>query len=217
MPIGYALVARQDVILCHYMSSSGNFGSIASYLLKQIPPTDDQRSYEYEGHLFHYIVNDGITFLCVTDQSFDRRIALAFLFDTKTRFLNRFSEDLFSRATALALNGEFSTVLANQMDYYSHNPAADKINQVKNQLDNTRKLMFENVEKLQAKTEKLDHLERGASQATSQAARFKENAKLAKRSILMRKYKYWGFLVVLGLVMFWLFLSLFCGLSLKSC
>jgi len=117
MPITYALVARGDVVLAHYTSTSGNFITVTSFLLKKIPSTDDQVSFQHNEHTFHYIVEKGITFLCLTEDSFDRRIAFAFLFETKDRCFSRYPQEALDRASAFSLNEEFSRVLANQMLY----------------------------------------------------------------------------------------------------
>jgi len=217
MPISYALVARGDIVLAHYASTSGNFMAITSLILKKVSVTDTQKSYEFEGYLFHYLVHDGITILCMTDEVFDRRIALAFLLDTKTRFFSRYSEDLYSRATSLQLNGDFSRLLANQMDYYSHNPSPDKINQMKGQLDTVKNLMSANVEKLQARFEKTDKLEYELKTTSDQAVRFNEHSKMVQSQIYKKNMKYLAFVVVLGVIILWLFISMFCGLSLREC
>jgi len=97
--------------------------------------------------MFHIVVEKGITFLCLTEEAFERRVAYAFLFDTKSRFFSRYSEEVFIQAAAFSLNDDFSRILANQMDYYSHNPASEKINQVKLQIENTKEKMNNNIEK----------------------------------------------------------------------
>ena len=38
-------------------------------------------------YIFHYIVADGITYLCMADESFGRRIPYAFLDNIKNRFV----------------------------------------------------------------------------------------------------------------------------------
>jgi vesicle-associated membrane protein 7 len=95
-------------------------------------------------YVFHYLVEEGITFLCLTEGNLDRRIAFAFLFETKERFFSRYSVNEIPSG-AFAVNNEFSKVLANQMEYFSHSPAADKINQVKEKLERTKHQMNQNI------------------------------------------------------------------------
>ena len=57
-------------------------------MLSKIPPDVDGRmSYVYDGATtFHYIVDSGITYLCMSSEMVKRRIPFAFLEDVKTRF-----------------------------------------------------------------------------------------------------------------------------------
>uniref|UniRef100_A0A2K5E232 AP-3 complex subunit delta-1 n=1 Tax=Aotus nancymaae TaxID=37293 RepID=A0A2K5E232_AOTNA len=64
-------------------------------------------------YLFHYICQDRIVYLCITDDDFERSRAFNFLNEIKKRFQTTYG----SRAqTALpyAMNSEFSSVLAAQ-------------------------------------------------------------------------------------------------------
>lgn len=65
-------------------------------------------------HLFHYICEDGLTYMCMADDSFGRRIPFAFLQDIKERFLERYGKDRALEAPPYGLN-EFSRVLSKQM------------------------------------------------------------------------------------------------------
>lgn len=65
-------------------------------------------------HIFHYIVDDGITYLCMADEEFGRRIPFAFLEDIKNRFRATYG-DRGKAAHAYAMNTDFSRVLQNQM------------------------------------------------------------------------------------------------------
>lgn len=65
-------------------------------------------------YLFHYISEDGITYMCMADDSFGRRIPFAFLEDVKSKFLNTYGKDRALQSPPYGLN-EFSRVLAKQM------------------------------------------------------------------------------------------------------
>jgi vesicle-associated membrane protein 7 len=65
-------------------------------------------------HIFHYIVDDGITYLCLADEEFGRRIAFAFLEDVRNRFKATYG-DRGKTALAYGMNADFSRVLQNQM------------------------------------------------------------------------------------------------------
>eukprot|EP01116_Phalansterium_solitarium_P000037 TRINITY_DN10029_c0_g1_i2.p1 TRINITY_DN10029_c0_g1~~TRINITY_DN10029_c0_g1_i2.p1 ORF type:complete len:218 (-),score=58.80 TRINITY_DN10029_c0_g1_i2:103-756(-) len=217
MPIVYSLVARGNTAICHFASSSGNFAYLASYLLGQIPGLDApgaklQASRAYEGYVFHVLADSGLTVVCTTDDQFDRRVAFAFLFDTLGRFAS------YVGASSGPLDQEaLSRELANQMDYFSHNPAADKVNKVRAQLDATKQVLNDNVEKLMHRAEALETLSAKTQHVTDKAQAFSRQARRLESQLWTKNVKTTAALVCLALVILWLFLSLFCGLSLRHC
>jgi hypothetical protein len=86
MPIFYALIARgKNVVLAEYTARTGNFATVTRVLLGKIGPEDAKMSYVYDSYVFHYMVEDGITYLCLADEQQKRRIPFLFLQDVKER------------------------------------------------------------------------------------------------------------------------------------
>ena len=65
MPIVYALISCRKDVMAENTASSGNFPTVTRVLLSKIPDTDSKMSYAYDQHVFHYIVENGITFLII--------------------------------------------------------------------------------------------------------------------------------------------------------
>lgn len=65
-------------------------------------------------YVFHYIVERGITFLCLADEKQKRRIPFMFLDDVKGKFQQTYG-DRASTAIAFAMNAEFARVLQDRM------------------------------------------------------------------------------------------------------
>ena len=73
MSIYYGLVGKPvDTILCDYTSYSGNFQQYALSLMSRIE-ADTKKTFELDDYFFHYINEDGITFLCMTDKKYNRK------------------------------------------------------------------------------------------------------------------------------------------------
>lgn len=154
----YCLVSRGSVILAEHTNRTGNFTSITQHILEKIPEGDSKMTYVYDRwvlggccgiivsqpipspisrHLFHYIQKDGITYMCMADDTFGkgkgwgvcgrspsihscssrnfkgRRIPFAFLEDIQRRFETSYGA-AGKTAIAYGLN-EFSKTLATQM------------------------------------------------------------------------------------------------------
>jgi vesicle-associated membrane protein 7 len=65
-------------------------------------------------HIFHYIVDNGITFLCMTEESTKRRVAFSFLDEVKSQWRQEYA-GVEQTALAFSLNDRFSPVLHHQM------------------------------------------------------------------------------------------------------
>lgn len=61
------------------------------------------------------------------------RIPFAFLEDIHQRFVRTYGRAVLS-AQAYAMNDEFSRVMSQQMEYYSSDPNADRINRLKGEM-----------------------------------------------------------------------------------
>ena len=70
--IVYALVARETVILAEFAAGTGNFASITRKILEKIPSTDSRMSYVCDRHIFHIMVFDGLTYMCMAEEDFGR-------------------------------------------------------------------------------------------------------------------------------------------------
>lgn len=114
MPIIYALVARGTCVLAEFTTSSGNFTTITRRLLEKIPSDSQKMSYVYDRHVFHYVVERGLVFLCMSDEEFGTRVPFAFLEDVKARWFGSYA-DRGQAALAFGMDEEFSQVLSRQM------------------------------------------------------------------------------------------------------
>lgn len=114
MPIIYALVSRGTCVLAEYTTTSGNFTTITRRLLEKIPADSERMSYVYDRHIFFYICERGLVFLCMSDEEFGTRVPFLFLEDVKGRWFATYGER-GSAALAYGMNEDFSIVLSRQM------------------------------------------------------------------------------------------------------
>jgi len=185
MPILYSLVSRESCVLAEFTSVTGNFQQVTRLILQKLPKTDDEghASYSYDEHVFHVLQADSLIFLAMSDTSFERRIAYAYLGEIKTRFFRSYG-DIGKTALAYAMNKSFSRVLKEQMDFFSNSPDADKLRKVQAEINEVKSTMVENIEKVIDRGEKIELLVDKAENLQDQAFKFKKQAKAVKQ-------KYW--------------------------
>ncbi|RUP12824.1 regulated-snare-like domain-containing protein [Jimgerdemannia flammicorona] len=137
MSLIYGLVARGSVILAEHTNSTGNFTQGQLHLEPHNPLPCPRHAlccscrtfgalkpgilnpygrllFFRTRYLFHYICEDGLTYMCMADDSFNRRIPFAFLQDIKERFLTAYGRDRPHSALPYGMN-EFSKTIAKQM------------------------------------------------------------------------------------------------------
>ena len=115
MPIYYSLVGKQvgNTILCDFTSYVGNFQTITSKIMPRIEP-QTMKTFELDEFFFHYICEDGLVLICMTDKAYKRKQAFAFLGDVKKSLAARYSSRELERATGHSLN-TFSETLREKM------------------------------------------------------------------------------------------------------
>eukprot|EP00565_Helicotheca_tamesis_P000523 CAMPEP_0185726552 /NCGR_PEP_ID=MMETSP1171-20130828/2502_1 /TAXON_ID=374046 /ORGANISM="Helicotheca tamensis, Strain CCMP826" /LENGTH=187 /DNA_ID=CAMNT_0028394935 /DNA_START=184 /DNA_END=744 /DNA_ORIENTATION=- len=186
MTIVYALVSRQKTVLAEYTATSGNFPTVTRVLLSKIPATDGKMTYVYDEHVFHYVVESGICYLCMSDETNKHRIPYAFLHDMKDRFIAHYGLDLPQKAIAFTMNEEFAPVIRQRMDFYNSDEAdmsIDNIGSVKAQIEDVKDVMVENIEKVLERGEKIELLVDKTDRLNQQAYRFESSSKKLSRAL----------------------------------
>ncbi|RHY13034.1 hypothetical protein DYB36_011615, partial [Aphanomyces astaci] len=233
----YALVSRGKTVLAEFTASSGNFPTVTRVLLAKIPTEDSKMSYVYDQHIFHYVVQDGITYLCMADNDFKRRVPFQFLEDLKNRFLATYGER-GQTAIAFAMNAEFQHVIQRQMEYYNASPDVDTVARVQQSLDDVKDAMVENIgtsptssfstshmlippcpsifehaEKVLDRGEKFELLVDRTDKLSQQSFVFNRKAKKLRKTLWWRSVKMW---VCLGGILYFV-IAMACGFDLSAC
>ena len=186
--IVYALVAKSAVILAEFAAGTGNFAAVTRKILEKIPGNDSRMSYVCDQHIFHIMVFEGLTYMCMAEEDFGRRVAFSFLEDIKNRFTSAYG-DRGRTALAYAFNEEFSRVLHKQMEHYSSSEEADKIDRVKADMDDVKNVMVDNIEKVLKRGEKIELLVDKTDNLNQQSIRFKKHSNQLKQAMWWQNAK----------------------------
>jgi len=217
MPIIYSLVSRGTTVLSEHAAASGNFIEVSRLILEKIQNSSQSKmSYAYDRHYFHYAAGDGLIFLCMCDEQFPRRIAFAFLEDIKNRFMAVYKTS-YKDALPFAMNEEFSRVLQRQMEYFSYDPSVDKISLVQKKVDETKKVMVENIERVLDRGEKIELLVSRTEQLADQSYKFNSASRTLKYAYCFYNVKLWIALIVVVAILCWLISSFICGFDYSKC
>lgn len=147
MPILYSVISRGTTVLAKNAECVGNFAEVTEQIIKNIPSHNHKLTYAHGNYLIHFISEDRIIYMCITDDEFERARAFMFLTEIKRRFLMQYG---LQAATAIsyAMNTEFSPILAYEMKHYSESNEFDAISRVHGQIDELKDIMVKNIGKL---------------------------------------------------------------------
>ncbi|KAF2925441.1 hypothetical protein DAI22_06g052900 [Oryza sativa Japonica Group] len=190
MAILYAVVARGTVVLAEHSAAATNAGAVARQVLERLPGggADSHVSYTQDRYVFHAKRTDGITALCMADEAAGRRIPFAFLEDIHGRFVKTYGRAALT-SLAYGMNDEFSRVLSQQMDYYSNDPNADRINRMRGEISQVRTVMIDNIDKVLERGDRLDMLVDKTANMQGNTIRFKRQARRFRNTTWWRNVK----------------------------
>ncbi|EOY31172.1 Vesicle-associated membrane protein 713 isoform 2 [Theobroma cacao] len=189
------MVARGQVVLAEFSATQTNASTIVRQILEKMKEgkNDSNSSFSHDRYIFHVKRTDCLTVLCMADDA--------------------------SGTSAYAMNDEFSRVLSQQMDHFSNDPNADRLNRLKGEMSQVRSVMIDNIEKVLERGDRLALLVEKTSAMQGNTLRFKRQARRYKNALWWRDCKFTATLILLLLlVILYVLLTFFChGLFLSSC
>ncbi|KAH7831244.1 vesicle-associated membrane protein 7H [Monocercomonoides exilis] len=215
MPVIYALIARGTVVLCDYATTTGNFPQISRTICQKIPQTNSKMSYIYEQYTFHYMVQDRITYLCMTDKGFNNRVAFGFLEETCQRFRAEYRDSVYSASSdgMRAFNAQLRTL----MDQYTKQ-APDKIKMVKDSVVELRTQVEQNIDKILVRQEKIELLVDKSENLNQSAKQYRKKAVQLKKTMWWKNCKLWVVIIVVLLIVIFFIVVMACGgFTFKNC
>ena len=200
--IGYFDLYRFCLNLCNspltvliLFEVTGNFPTVTRVLLGKISSsTDTTMAYQYDSQfMFHYIIEDGLTYLSMSDDVNKHRAPLNFLQDIKARFRARYTAEQCANAFAFAMNAEFSPILSDVMTQYNNGASSplesDQIGRVQGQIEEVKEVMVQNIEKVLERGEKIELLVDKSEQLQQTSFKFENTSRQLQRTMYWRKMK----------------------------
>jgi vesicle-associated membrane protein 7 len=211
MPLIYALVSRGVNVLCEYTKPghSGNFSSITRILLRKLPSGDAQCSYLYDQYVFHYVVQEGVTYLAMADKEYLRVHAYAYLAEVQEQFLRTYG-DRWKTAIAFSFQADFQRTLNTLMDKFN-DKKDEKIAKIQQNINQVKDVMIQNIDKVLERGERIELLVEKTEILDQHAFKFKRGATQLKRKMWWRNVKWWIILLLVLALVIYIILAIACG------
>ncbi|XP_069130481.1 vesicle-associated membrane protein 7-like [Argopecten irradians] len=210
MPILFAVVARGTTVLAKYASCAGNFTEVTEQIISKIAPENSKLTYSHGSYLFHYVCDDRIVYLCITDDDFERSKAFLFLNEIKRRFQAQYGVRA-QTALPYAMNSEFSRIMASQMKFVTENQEPDQVEKVQGQVDELKGIMVRNIDQIADRGERLELLVDKTDELSANAVTFKKSSRTLARSMWFKNVKITIIIAVVVIVILYFIISAACG------
>jgi vesicle-associated membrane protein 7 len=192
----YSLVSRhggsgtRPLVLSEFSATTGNFQTVARRILEKVPNKDTKATYTYEQHVFHVMVDSGLIFMVMMKQNPDmkKRTPFAFLDDVKKSFTKQFGANLMT-VTPNDVFEVFAPTLNEKMQFYSKEGSDAQVGQVRDQIEEVKGIMVENVDKILERGEKLSLLVDKTDDLNMESVTFKKQAVELKRKMWWKNMK----------------------------
>ena len=227
MPIIYAAVSASQVVLAEFAAASakGNFKELAHQLLRKIDVESGQRrmTYEADGFNFNYLLEHGVIFLCLSEQSMGRSAPFAFLKAVAKQFASQYGKR-GRGAPEMSMQRDFAPVLKRFAERFSDPNVAlgaggsDGVESLQNDLEEVTSVMRENISHVLERGQQLESLVVQSESLINSSNDFRAHATSLKRNMWWENARLKIALAVgVVLLLFVLSASACGGVSFPSC
>ncbi|XP_064114917.1 vesicle-associated membrane protein 7 [Macrobrachium rosenbergii] len=217
MPLLYTVISRGTTVLSRYATCAGNFAEVTEQILAKIQPGETGRlTYSHASYLFHYVAQDGIIYLCITDDEFERQRAFLYLEDIKLRFEATYGARAHT-ALPYAMNSEFAQVLATQMKHFTESRDIDKVSRLQGEVSDVKDILVKNIESLAARGERLELLINKTENLNTSAVTFKTTSRNLARSLWWKNVRVILFIIFGAGASIYIIGAMICGLTWQHC
>jgi len=185
MTLTYACIADASGII---VSESQNplIDEVVSVLLQKVDYyVDHKKSFaghpKTKGHTIQYVVDNEICFLSAASADFPQRICFAFLEKIRSDYFTQFQEK--------GNTPSLKAYIVEQMDFFSNNPAADKLSGLKVKVNEITNVMHENVEKLLDRGVMIEGIESRTEDLRVKTSEFDKQAKRVRCAMCVEHCK----------------------------
>uniref|UniRef100_A0A182PV13 Vesicle-associated membrane protein 7 n=1 Tax=Anopheles epiroticus TaxID=199890 RepID=A0A182PV13_9DIPT len=217
MPILYSMVSRGQTVLARYADCIGNFTEVTEQIIPKIQLIDHKLTYLHGNYLIHYICDNRVIYLCITDDRFDRSRAFLFLQDINERFICMYGLTV-ATAISYAMNTEFARTLAAQMRQFNEGQEQDAISRVNGEIDELKDIMVKNIENITNRGERLELLVNQTENLRNNSVTFRQTSRNLARTMFWRNVRMYFLVAAILLFVIYVIVSMACGgLLWQSC
>ncbi|PBP24873.1 transporter sec22 [Diplocarpon rosae] len=187
-------IARLDgLILCAddaYDASLAEVkGQVKQVLRRLNRGSEAQATIESSQYTFHYLIFQEIIYLCITAQSYPRKLAFTYLSDLSKEFSTTYpSQQLLSPTMRPYAFMEFDTFINRTKGTYSDTRATQNLDKLNDELSDVTKVMKKNIEDLLYRGDSLERMGEVSSRLREDSKKYRKAAVRINWELLLKQY-----------------------------
>ncbi|XP_062604938.1 vesicle-trafficking protein SEC22b-like [Saccostrea cucullata] len=144
--------------------------------LSQDPQPPARCSLETGPFIFHYVIERGVCFLALCEQSFSKRLAFSFLEDLQTEFTSHYGQKVDSVSRPYSFI-EFDSYIKKSRKSYMDSRARKNLSNINSELQDVHRIMVQNIEDVLLRGENLSELDSKASNLSVMSQKYRKDAR----------------------------------------
>ncbi|XP_061696239.1 vesicle-trafficking protein SEC22b-like [Syngnathoides biaculeatus] len=136
----------------------------------------DRCTVEAKDISFHYLIAEGVCYLCLCEPSFPKKIVFAYLEDLHGEFLDQYGRRVSSVTRPYSFI-EFDTYIQKTKKSYIDSRARRNLGNINTELQDVQRIMVANIEDVLQRGEALSALDTKASNLSTLSKKYRSDAK----------------------------------------
>ncbi|GAB1725805.1 hypothetical protein NU195Hw_g2532t1 [Hortaea werneckii] len=177
-------------------------------VIKRITPSSEPRaSIESNKYTMHYVLNDNLCYIAITEKAYPKKLALTFLEDIRGEFQTSYTRDEYlSQQLRPYQYSEFERYIERTKKTYQDSRATDNLSRLNDELKDVTQVMTKNIEDLLYRGDSLDKMGDMSSRLREDSAKYKRAAVRINWELLLKQYGPFGALgLVILILLVWRF------------
>lgn len=125
---------------------------------------------------FHYLIAQGVCYLCLCEASFPKKMAFAYLEALHTEFIEQYGKKVPTVTRPYSFI-EFDTYIQKTKKSYTDSRARRNLGSINSELQDVQRIMVANIEEVLQRGEALSALDTKASNLSSLSKKYRSDAK----------------------------------------
>ncbi|KAG9289819.1 hypothetical protein G9A89_015399 [Geosiphon pyriformis] len=177
----------------------------AKQLFKKINEnSEDKCSIESGNYYFHYIIQNGVCYMTISDRSYPRQLAFSYLDELAKEFYTNYGNEIEKKNLRPYAFVKFDTFMQKTKKVYQNTRTQTNLDRLNVELNEVANIMTKNLENVLWRGEGLEKMSSLSDQLRYESQKYKKSARDLNLQLLYRKYGPPAvILLVFFLVIYW--------------